>query len=355
MLKIFSLLVILLVTACTPVIPQVSAEERMFLNLSLEFVGEYQLPKTTVGNTKVGGISAIAYNPRKGNYLLLSDDRTQPRFYTADITITNKIPKVNIQSVTFLKGKQSEDTEGIAISANNTIFISSEGFAKEGVPPAIMEYDVQGNPINSVKIPFRYLPSDTQGIRNNVGFESLTLSPPTLPGDPYRLFTATESSLLQDTNPKELQARLRFLHYVINPIGAPILVAEHLYLLESGKEDSLYNGLCEILALKREGFLLSLERTLSLSSGFGAKIFQITTGDATDTKTISSFKGDISKITPIRKKLLLDLSSLGITLDNLEGMTLGPRLADGSQSLILVSDNNFKDQQVTQFLLFKFK
>jgi hypothetical protein len=36
-------------------------------------------------------------------------------------------------------------------------------------------------------------------------------------------------------------------------------------------------------------------------------------------------------------------------------MTLGPRLADGSRSLILVSDDNFNPNQVNQFLLFRLK
>ena len=52
------------------------------------------------------------------------------------------------------------------------------------------------------------------------------------------------------------------------------------------------------------------------------------------------------------KTLLLDLRTLGIPLDNVEGMTLGPRLPDGRQSLVLVSDNNFAAAQFTQFLLF---
>jgi hypothetical protein len=34
-------------------------------------------------------------------------------------------------------------------------------------------------------------------------------------------------------------------------------------------------------------------------------------------------------------------------------MTLGSRLPDGSQSLVLVSDDNFNEAQVTQFLLFR--
>ena len=54
----------------------------------------------------------------------------------------------------------------------------------------------------------------------------------------------------------------------------------------------------------------------------------------------------------MKKTLLLDLRTLGIPLDNVEGMTLGPKLPDGRRSLMLVSDNNFAASQFTQFLLF---
>ncbi|MGA1603886.1 MAG: endonuclease/exonuclease/phosphatase, partial [Prochlorothrix sp.] len=36
-----------------------------------------------------------------------------------------------------------------------------------------------------------------------------------------------------------------------------------------------------------------------------------------------------------------------------EGRTLGPVLADGSQSLLMISDNNFSPEQQTQLLLFR--
>ena len=39
-------------------------------------------------------------------------------------------------------------------------------------------------------------------------------------------------------------------------------------------------------------------------------------------------------------------------VDNLEGITLGPLLPDGRQSVILVSDDNFRTTEVTQFLAF---
>ncbi|MBV8885840.1 MAG: hypothetical protein JO235_17845, partial [Chroococcidiopsidaceae cyanobacterium CP_BM_RX_35] len=50
---------------------------------------------------------------------------------------------------------------------------------------------------------------------------------------------------------------------------------------------------------------------------------------------------------------LLDLHKLGISIDNLQGMALGPRLSDGTPSLLLVSNNDFSQEQATQFLLFR--
>jgi hypothetical protein len=102
------------------------------------------------------------------------------------------------------------------------------------------------------------------------------------------------------------------------------------------------------------GHFLSLERSLSLN-GFTVKLFQLAMGGATDTSTIASLKGPLKGVQPIQKKLLLDLTQLGIKLDNLEGMTLGPRLPDGSQSLLLISDDNFNPLQITQLLLFRLK
>ena len=65
-----------------------------------------------------------------------------------------------------------------------------------------------------------------------------------------------------------------------------------------------------------------------------------------------SIAGLLGTLQPVRKTLLLDLRTLGIPLDNVEGMTIGPDLPDGRRSLVLVSDNNFAAGQFTQFLLF---
>jgi 3-phytase/alkaline phosphatase D len=54
---------------------------------------------------------------------------------------------------------------------------------------------------------------------------------------------------------------------------------------------------------------------------------------------------------PMPKTLVADLEQdLGVDPDNVEGMILGPVLADGRRALILVSDNNFSESQITQFI-----
>ena len=62
--------------------------------------------------------------------------------------------------------------------------------------------------------------------------------------------------------------------------------------------------------------------------------------------------GKLDRVRAAKKTLLFDLDTLGIPLDNVEGMTLGPTLPDGRRALVLVSDNNFAANQFTQFLLF---
>jgi 3-phytase len=42
---------------------------------------------------------------------------------------------------------------------------------------------------------------------------------------------------------------------------------------------------------------------------------------------------------------------MGVPIDNIEGMTFGPPLADGRQALVIVSDNNFLPSQFTQFIV----
>jgi hypothetical protein len=372
-----------LLTGCDPS-QAITVESRTFLNLSLNFLGEYQLPKTSFQDTPVGGLSALTYDRQRDRFYALSDDRSAlapARFYTLKLRLNTStiekpsLEKVEIENVTFLKNEAGKtfpkgtiDSEGIALSPKGTVFISSEGDSNLGIAPFIREFDLKtGQQLRSLPIPERYLPNDNskadqppRGIQNNLGFESLTAEPGSslaaATGDPFRLFTATESALIQDNLPDtSIQSpRIRLMHYLIGNIARPMVVAEHLYLLDPAPNGAIRHGLSDLITVDTGGHFLSLERSYGLLGG-SAKIYQIAISAATDTSGIATLKGDVSRIDSIKKKLLLDLSELGIYLDNLEGITLGPRLADGSQSLLLVSDNNFNDIQLNQFLLFRLK
>ena len=54
----------------------------------------------------------------------------------------------------------------------------------------------------------------------------------------------------------------------------------------------------------------------------------------------------------VRKSQVLDLRAIGLAPDNIEAMSLG-KGKDGTDVLILGSDNNFSAAQKTQFYAFK--
>lgn len=385
-LRLFSLALILLtvLTACAP--PPAAAKDRSFPDISLEFLSEYQLPKISFEGAPIGGLSGITYNPKgmsgataKGfSFYALSDDNSEngdARFYSLRLDLAPEssgkvdIKKVAVEGVTYLKTADGQtfpwgsiNPEGIALSPRNSVFVASEGVAHAGIPPFVGEFDIKtGKLRGNLPLPKRYIPDASnekqqqekqqQGVMDNLGFESLTIDPETFsPGgiDPFRLFAAVEAPLMQDFDPEQ-EKKLRLLHYIIVD-KTPQLVSENMYALDSVPL-SIFNGLTELVTVAG-GQFLSLERSFGLS-GYGARIYQVAPGAATDTSRINSFKGRSSRVEPVRKKLLLDLSELGIPLYDLEGMTLGPRLPDGSQSLVLVSDDNFDGAQKTQFLLFR--
>lgn len=372
------LLPLLLIGLSSCALPRVSAEERLFLDLSLDFLSSYELPRTEFEGTPVRGLSALAYDRQQARFYVLSDDRSQQapaRFYTMKLNLDSSDPQqpqiasVEFEKVTTLSqdgesyGSGSIDPEGLALSPRRSVFISSEGVARDGVDPFIDEFELAtGDRQEQLRIPDRYKPQTVddqpRGVQDNLGFEALTINPggySTAWLEPFRLFAATEFSLAQDQDlsDPDRPRYCRFLHYLV---GDPqtTLISEHIYPIDPPPLGAAVNGLTELLVLDQGGHFLTLERSYGLG-GAGARIYQIATGGATDTSSFGTLPPNLDGIAPIRKQLLLDLSTLGIRLDNLEGMAIGPQLPDRTMSLLLVSDDNFNDEQVTQLLLFRLR
>ncbi|MDJ0553839.1 MAG: esterase-like activity of phytase family protein [Microcoleaceae cyanobacterium MO_207.B10] len=383
--RLFSLLSVavlslIFLTSCGD--SRIKPQERIFLDLSLDFLGEYQLTNNNFEDTPVGGISGIIYDVNGVSsdipgfhFLAVSDDSGEyaaPRFYNfkldlsaADSEVTS-IKEISVEQQTFLKNEDGElfpknaiFAKGIGLSPRKTVFIASAGKIDENILPFVGEFELKtGKLLRKLPLPKQYLSNETdsellQGVQNGLGFDALTLDRTSFSPDgfdPFRLFTAVESPLLQDRDADQ-DVKLRMLHYTIADRGS-FLVSENLYPLESVSETTIKNGLTELVALGKGGYFLSLERSVG-ESGYSDRIFQVFTGDATDTSRIASLSGELQKVQPMRKKLLLDFDNIRITAGNLEGMSLGPRLPDGSQSLLVVSDDNFNGEVGTRFLLFR--
>ena len=81
------------------------------------------------------------------------------------------------------------------------------------------------------------------------------------------------------------------------------------------------------------------------------KLYSVAFPGADDVDGLDSLAAILGSVPAVVKTLLLDLRTLGIPLDNVEGDDR-PTLPDGRRSLVLVSDNNFSPAGFTQFLLF---
>ena len=341
--------------------------------VGMEFLGQVTFPTGfAFGGTEVGGLSAITYDAGRGVYYALSDDRSSidpARYYTLSIDLSGgKLEEGDIHflGVTTLLDPAGEpfapnsvDPEGIAFHPGGTLFIASEGDANALIDPFVNEFDLSGLELGELPIPEKYLPTldQSSGIRNNLAFESLTIVPAL-----DFLYTATENALYQDGPAADIdqESLSRILEFDLET-GEP--VHEYVYLVSAvpgvpePPDAFRTNGLVELLALDNNGTLLALERAFSSGVGNTVKLYEVLSQGALDVSSQFDLfweeEGIPFEIDPlVTKHELLNIADLGITPDNLEGMALGPTLPDGRKSLILVSDNNFSDTQVTQFLAF---
>jgi hypothetical protein len=335
----------------------------------LEFLGQAIIPTgTQFQGTEIGGLSGIAYDAARNVFYTVSDDQGQidpARFYTLRIDFSGTFDPSDIHflGVTTLDAPNGQpfppaslDPEGIALTKDDTLVVTSEGFSNRLIDPFVREFELDGDFLGDLPVPEPFLPNAaaTRGVRLNLGFESAATAP-----NGRFLFTGTEAALVQDGPPSTLAAGspARLLRYNLQTNR---LDRQYVYLTDPIAEPPVpatafaVSGLVELLPLNNE-FLLSMERSFSVGApgtGNSIKLYRVALPGATDVNGVASLAGLLGVVRPAEKTLLLDLDTLGIPLDNVEGMAFGPDLPDGRRSLILVSDNNFAPAQFTQFLLF---
>jgi hypothetical protein len=334
-----------------------------------------------VDNTVFGGLSGIRYDEKLKKLYAISDDRARKspaRFYTFLVKEGNNGLDLTLDSATILKTgkgtdyrKGSVDFEDIEILDDENLIITSEGnlMSRYIQPPRVIVFNKSGKYNKDLLVDNKFKPVRenghfVSGIRDNLAFEPLSFTP-----NKEYLFTGTEDALRQDGKTASLKdfSKVRMVRYQKTPNGylpndefvyplGPIpnidMAIEGL-AAQSGVPAVLAQDKNTLIVMERAYFPLKDRTTVHL---YRAKISKKTT----NVQSMPSLKS--KKVHMMDKELLVNFDEFvpklmkeHPRLDNIEGICLGPKLKNGNQTLIVVSDNNFNKSQRTHFLIFEIK
>jgi len=304
------------------------------LALALKLLASFEVPQgTAVDGAPFGGISGVDYDRRTGEWLMISDDRSDKaparvfvgRLDAKGLTVTRQVPLRREDGSTFPSTAgigERADAEALRIDPlNGDLVWSTEGDAQRGFDPAVRRMDREGRARGAIPTPFRF----SQGARPNLTLEGLSFSP-----DGRWLWLSMEAPLVQDGPVSTVAAGGLTRITKLDRQGK--VTARYAYRLDpiqaapAGRGD---NGISEILALD-DHRLLVLERSgVEDADGrfaYHCRLYVVDTREA---------------VRPLTKQLVLNFDRLaGVPTANLEAMAWGPS-RDGRRTLVLMSDDNF--------------
>ncbi|MES2611009.1 MAG: esterase-like activity of phytase family protein [Pseudomonadota bacterium] len=354
---------------------------------SLRLIGQQILPRRMeYQGTVVGGISGIDYDEKSNQFVLLSDDRTTtdsanaPRMYTVRLNYdANSFSGVQFLSTFSMKQPGGAvypkvpdplvaDPESVRIdrATGNYVWVSegdrtlaSGTSAARIIDPFIREVRPDGTHVREYQIPAMFrMSADNTGPRGNLAFEGIAFTP-----DNSRAAVLMEGALLQD-GPASTTTAGSVSRITLFDRSTGAAVAQYAYPVDKVQavpvpaDQFTVSGATEILALSATRFLV-LERSFSVGVvGNQARLYEINTANATNVLTTPALAG--ASYAPVTKRLVLDFETIKGPLGgiaNLEGITFGPKLANGRDSLVVVADDNFPtaDSQTdrNQYLVFE--
>lgn len=332
--------------------------------IRLTFLDEYTIKDSIQFQSSIlGGFSGIDFS--KDNYYLIIDDVNKPRLVTSKITIkSDTISSIIFQNVIFLNDsitpfyeKKHLDLESIFIDADkNEINFVSEGSIYKRKKPLVFVTDFSGHFKYEYSLPRSH--KNLNNIKHNAVFEASSKSV-----QKNGFWVAMEGVLKSDGEEPSFHkttSPIRITFFDKQSKKATHQFAYHLEPISKPAKGNInLNGVTAILEHKENHFFI-IERTYQ--SGYGAygnivRIFEANINEeTTNVLEIDSLRNFEYK--PLKKRLLFDFENVknrlkdGI-IDNIEGITFGPKLSNGKSSLILVSDDNFQiyGKQLNQFIL----
>lgn len=290
-----------------------------------------------------GNYSGIAHIDGD-RYALISDKQDADGWIEVSISFrpSGDIDRMRFVANHYDTGKhgKARDSEGIAYVPGRGFFISAENDQQ------ILELSMDGSPTGrSLSVPTCYRRSN---IFANCGFEALTYN-----ADQGIFWTTTEQGLKSDVTALSTLASRKPTLLRIQSFGPDLQPLEQFaYSTEAPattlKPKHYAFGVPELLALN-DSTLIVMERELNIPDGYNLaqcniRLFSVNlrSGQAIADTTLPLNKMKREDFLP--KKHLFSFSTVIHIIGrkdfaNYEGMCLGPRLSDGRQTLLLISDS----------------
>lgn len=327
------------------------------LALALKLLASFEVPQgTAVDGAPFGGISGIDYDRRAGEWLMISDDRSDKapaRVFVGwmdakGLTVTRQVPLRREDGSTFPSSTgvgERADAEALRIDPlNGDLLWTTEGDASRGFDPAVRRMDRESKARGSIPTPFRF----SQGARPNLTLEGLSFSP-----DGRWLWLSMEAPLVQDGPVSSVAAGgLTRITRLDRQGKVAVQYAYRLDPIQAAPARRGDNGISEILALD-DHRLLVLERSgVEDATGRFAYHCRLYVVDTRGARDVAGRERLDAAVRPLSKRLVMNFDRLaGVPTSNLEAMAWGPE-RDGRRTLVLMSDDNFDSAAPTRVVLF---
>lgn len=307
---------------------------------SITPTGSIALDTAGLNVDEMSGVTFLNGNAGGGTFLAVQDDGSGVvRFnVTWDGSGSPTSAAANLE-IPFAVGL---DDEGIALTTNpDVVMVSNE------TDPSVRRIRLSdGTVLSTIAAPAVYANQ-----RGNRGFESLALWDVSLDG--FRMATANEEALTIDgptsTTTNGTLVRVQTYDVIGNPAFSQTATATKQFAYEvdpihagSSTASGERSGLAELVALP-DKTLIGVERSLASSfipPPYQDRFYEVDYSDATDTGSATFDTGLAgATFTAASKELLWSGAAGGGLGQNLEGLTVGPQLANGNWLLLGVVDS----------------
>ena len=281
----------------------------------------------------VSEMSGVTYvGPVDGAHRFIAVEQNKGELVRFDVTLSDAGAITAVSNIAPIDITPTNDFEGIAYTnaERNSVFVASENGA------GLRELSLAtGAQLQSVTLPSVFV-----NVVANRSFESLTRA-----RDGASMWIANEQALTVDGSLATPTAGSPVRLLKLNVDGNSVTPAQQfVYQVEpihgASTLGSPQSGLSD-LTLMPDGTLLALERSVAVATPiYLSRIYEVNANAATDVSGPTFSTGINGKaFVPAAKELLWSGKVDVAGGQNMEGLTLGPKLANGSWLLLGVVDN----------------